>query len=449
MTLNLAISSPSQRGMPDMSSRRFAVGKFLSDYGGFGGQGRLLILMGLLGGLGGAFISFILILYFDALGFSPVFFGTIMLINEASMAVMLLPAGFLSRRLGTKVPVMSGAALAALANSIYLMAPDKTIYMGAAVMTGVASALFSPAYQAMLAGRTDEKKRKYFFSLQSFVSMIGFSIAILVAGAIPDLAKNITSDGMFGYRLAIGIGVVFFTLQFATSVLVKGEKGTKGQNKEAEQKVSITARFRRSRDAKNILKFALPAMMIGMGAGILIPFFQLQFKLRFDMVPTQIGIVFAFTQITMAAAILILPRVADRIGSVRLIVGAEGLATISLVMMPIVVIFPSLAFELFLALYVVRTILMNMSGPVSNAFTMSRVSPGNRALTTSVITVSWIGTHAVGSFIGGYIIGISLDLPFYICAAFYGLATLTYYLFFRKMDDAPGDQSRETEPSVV
>jgi len=313
-------------------------------------------------------------------------------------------------------------------------------------MTGVASALFSPAYLAMLAGRTDEKKRKYFFSLQSFVSMIGFSTAILLAGAIPDLAKNVTADGLFGYRLAIGIGVLFFLLQFTVSVFVKGEKGEPHRD-EAERK-SNKAKFRESKDAKNILKFAVPAMMIGMGAGILIPFFQLQFKLRFDMVPTQIGIVFAFTQIVMAAAILILPRVADRIGSVRLIVGAEGLATISLVMMPIVVIFPSLAFELFLALYVVRTILMNMSGPVSNAFTMSRVSPGNRALTTSVITVSWIGTHAVGSFIGGYIIGISLDLPFYICAAFYGLATVTYYIFFRKMDDVPKNQN-STEPSVV
>ncbi len=445
MTFNLAVSAPSQRGMPDMSSRRFALWNFLSDYGGFGGQGRLLILMGLFGGLGGAFISFILILYFDALGFSPVFFGTIMLINEASMALMLLPSGLLSRRFGTKIPVMSGALLAVLANSIYLTAPNKTIYMGAAVMTGVASALFSPAFQAILAGRTDEKKRKYFFSLQSFVSMIGFSAALLVAGAIPDLAKGVTADGLFGYRLAIGIGVLFFALQFTTSVFVKGEQGVRKEKAEKERR-PVRARFRDSKDAGNILKFAVPAMLIGMGAGILIPFFQLQFKLRFDMVPTQIGIVFAFTQIVMAAAILILPRVADRIGSVRLIVGAEGLATISLVMMPIVLIFPSLAFELFLALYVVRTILMNMSGPVSNAFTMSRVSPDNRALTTSVITVSWIGTHAVGSFIGGYIMGISLDLPFYICAAFYGLATVAYYIFFRKMDDAPNQSS--TEPSV-
>lgn len=445
--MNLAVSSPSQRGMPDMSSRRFAVSSFLSSYGGFGGQGRLLILMGLFGGLGGAFISFILILYFDALGFSTVFFGTIMLINESSMALMLLPSGLISRRYGTKVPIMAGALLAVIANSIYLTIPDKTVYMGAAVMTGVASALFSPAYQAMLAGKTDEKKRKYFFSLQSFVSMIGFSTAMLVAGAIPDLAKNMTSDGLFGYRLAIGIGVLFFALQFTVSVFVKGEKGVRKEK--MKERRPVKARFRDSKDAKNILKFAIPAMLIGMGAGILIPFFQLQFKLRFNMVPTQIGMVFAFTQITMAAAILILPKIADRIGSVRLIVSAEGLATISLVMMPIVVIFPSLAFELFLALYVVRTILMNMSGPVSNAFTMSRVSPDNRALTTSVITVSWIGTHAVGSFIGGYIMGISLDLPFYICAAFYGLATATYYLFFRNMDDAPKNQESSAEPSVV
>ncbi len=444
MTLNVAISSPSQREMPDISSRRFAVSSFLSSYGGFGGQGRLLILMGLFGGLGGAFISFILILYFDALGFSTVFFGTIMLINESSMALMLLPSGLISRRYGTKVPVMAGAILAVLANSIYLTVPDRTVYMGAAVMTGVASALFSPAYQAMLADRTDEKKRKYFFSLQSFVSMIGFSTAMLVAGAIPDLARNVTADGLFGYRLAIGIGVAFFALQFITTVFVKGEKGAK---KEKSVKRGVRNSLRNSKDAGNIVRFAIPSMLIGMGAGILIPFFQLQFKLRFNMVPTQIGIVFAFTQITMAAAILILPKIADRIGSVRLIVSAEGLATISLAMMPVVVIFPSIAFELFLALYVVRTILMNMSGPVSSAFTMSRVSADNRALTTSVTTVSWIGTHAVGSFIGGYIMGISLDLPFYICAAFYGLATVTYYIFFRKMDDAPNQSS--TEPSVV
>jgi len=433
--------------MPDISSRRYALWMFLSNYRGFGGQGKLLILMGLFGGLGGAFISFVLVLYTDAIGFSPVFFGTLMLINEASMALLLLPSGILSRRYDTRILLMIGAILTIIGNSIYLTSPDKTIYLGAAAVAGVGNAFFSPAYLARLAGNTDEARRKYFFSIQSFTSMIGFSTAMLVAGSLPDLAKNITPDGLFGYRLAIGIGVFFFVLELITVLLIKKE-GAKKQGKKGGEKARISLLFRRSKDAKTIIKFAIPSIFMGMGAGAFIPFLQLQFKLRFDLVPTEIGIIFAFTQIIMAAAILVLPMIAERIGSVHLIVRAEMLATVALVLMPLSAVIPVIGLELFVGLSVVRTIFMNMTGPVSNSFAMSRVSPENRGLTSSVITVSWIGTHSIGSFLGGYIMEMSLDLPFYICAAFYTAAIVTYYTFFRKLDDKPENQRSRTEPSV-
>ena len=45
--------------------------------------------------------------------------------------------------------------------------------------------------------------------------------------------------------------------------------------------------------------------------------------------------------------------------------------------------------------------------------------------------------NSLGAFIGGYLIERSLDLPFYIATIFYAASVVSYYIFFRKIDDGP------------
>jgi len=56
----------------------------------------------------------------------------------------------------------------------------------------------------------------------------------------------------------------------------------------------------------------------------MIPWFSYYFTLKFGVKLAEIGIVFAVSQVGMALAFLIIPKVAEKIGSVRTIVYSQA-----------------------------------------------------------------------------------------------------------------------------
>lgn len=93
-------------------------------------------------------------------------------------------------------------------------------------------------------------------------------------------------------------------------------------------------------------------------AGFMIPWFSYYFTQKFGVNLAEIGIVFAISQIGMAIAYLIVPKMAEKIGSVRTIVYSQ--ATSILVLLSISV---SPDFSVASILYLMRVILMKMTSP--------------------------------------------------------------------------------------
>ena len=62
-------------------------------------------------------------------------------------------------------------------------------------------------------------------------------------------------------------------------------------------------------------KLVLPAMLIGLGAGLIIPFLNLYFRDRFGLSEGAIGVLFSVMQAFMVAGNLFGPAVSRRPGS--------------------------------------------------------------------------------------------------------------------------------------
>jgi len=59
----------------------------------------------------------------------------------------------------------------------------------------------------------------------------------------------------------------------------------------------------------------------------------------------------------------------------------------------------------------------------------------HRSLTISSTNFSFNGTRAITPIIAGYLFEWSLEVPFFLTAILYAIATITFYSFFKKSDD--------------
>lgn len=295
-----------------------------------------------------------------------------------------------------------------------------------AIFMGLSWAFTQPSFGSLLASAASVNERNYVFSMKGFSNLIGMSLGTVISGYFPSIGKILLSSELDGYRISfilsilISIVLVILIRKIGTDIRIGREK-----------RISLPKDVRTT-----LIKLTVPAMLIGFGAGFVIPYFQLQFKYRFGISIESISYIFAFTDVLMAILMLYIPFIAERMGTLKAIVSLWLLATITLFMMPFVSYLP-LGFYLFSSLYVMRTILMNVAGPIQSSFEFSLIPRDYRMITSSLLSLAWVGMNSLSAYFGGVLIVYSLNIPFYICTAFYLTSALMYWIFFRGIKNMP------------
>ena len=210
--------------------------------------------------------------------------------------------------------------------------------------------------------------------------MIGSALAMLLSGFLPDLFRS-WGNPIPGYRLVMFIGAFFMFLRAILSFFIKEPE----RREIPERGLPKTMR--------TIMKFSIPNMFIGIGAGLVIPFMQLQFNYRFGTTPTGIGMIFALNQILMIFVLLILPHIAERKGTVRTVAALWAVATVLMALLPWSAALPFGIF-MFTGIYLVRAILMNSTGAIGSAFRMNIIPDEDKGVADAVaMSAGLCSTH--------------------------------------------------------
>lgn len=394
------------------------------NFRGFRRDAKRMISAGLIDGMASALLGFVLVLYLNSLGHPNVVFGTLSLIMEVSQVVVLLGSGFLADRLGRKKTILFGFALGMLGMMHFAFFSSVPAFVMAAIFLGASSGFTGPAFSAFLSEKTTQKRRKYLFSLNSIVGNLGSGFMTLVGGFIPlifisyfEFASEPAYRMIFVIAFLLKVCAIVLLLKIRTDVPRPARKETRSDSRKHWAMMT---------------KFAIPQALTGIGAGLLIPYFPIYFKLRFDMSLESIGVLFALQAFAMAIITIYLPRMAEKRGSVLITVAFQASSILLMFLMP---------FTAWLAvvviLFLVRSALMNVPGPIMTSFMMSQLPHSHRATAQSYTAFAWMITHAAGVFIGGFLWDTGdLEMPFYIATALYVVSVMSYIVFFYKLDDA-------------
>ncbi len=403
----------------------------LKRYSGFRKSARNLVFVGLINMTGSSLMGFILVLYLNVLGHNNSVFGSLGLVMEVSTVIILIVSGLLADKYGKKGTLMLGITLSALGMLLFSLTESMPLFFIAAALIGLGGGFDGPSFNGLLAELSNSKRRKYLFSFNSFLNLMGSGTITIIGGFVPLLLISSLNFGSIeAYRM---IFILAFLLKVISLLLLSRIKKPEADEKDMDDSCPIS-------DKKPwglIFKFALPNVFTGLGAGMIVPYFQIFFKEEFTLELGSIGIIFALLSFVMAAITFILPRIAEKGGSVMTIGVFHGVSIFAMIAIPFT---PWLAVVIFL--FIFRAAMMNVPHPIMTAFMQSKMPDNCRSTAQSALAFAWMVTHAVGIYIGGFIWDavyvyetLPMRYPFYIATLLYTISTILFLAFFLKMDD--------------
>ncbi len=179
-----------------------------------------------------------------------------------------------------------------------------------------------------------------------------------------------------------------------------------------------------------IAKILAPSVVIGVGAGLSIPFISLFFRNVFGMNYENFSLVCSLTTFLVTLGSIYGPSLQRRFGYGVAILWTQSLAILALALLGFSELFAPAGWALVLAIlcYMFRQPLMNMANPVISEWTMHQVGPRNRELTSALKQALWAASWFSSSQIFRSLRDSGLSYMWVFCstAAIYAIGVFWY-----------------------
>ncbi len=379
-------------------------------------------------------------LYLLAIGFNAAFIGLRLVVGGLSGALAALPAGLISDRIGRKASFITGDGGNAAFSLIEITSTSPAVLLTTPVFRSMFGTLHGVTEPPFMAENSRPLERVHLFSVASGVRTVAATLGALAIVAFPILNASL-SEKVFYYRVAVAIGIVGWFLSLIPALLLKEMVKTTKTN-------SRPISLRNLQSKATVARLLLVDGLIATGAGIALPFLNVYFKQGLHVHEVYIGTTFALGSLFLAAASFAAPFASGRLGKVPAIFTTRILSIPFILILAYTSLTPSLGTVALVAsfAYVGRTTFMNMSGPISQAFSMELVLPNERATFVGLDSMTGQVLSGGTSLLGGLMIATgNFSTPFLVMAAFYSASSLLYLKFFRNAR-TPGLESELTPP---
>lgn len=382
-------------------------------------------------GLGQSIFALLFNLYLRELGLNDAGIGQILSKASLGAAVAALPIAFLFRRLTTRSILVGAGALTAVAYTLQgtLVAPELLLF--AAFLSGMVVTTFRLSIAPVIMREVAPAIRPFLFSAAFTVLFLASIVGSILGGLMPHAFQGMTPSATLALRWSLYTACGLTLLAAIPFYRMSAGEGASEPGAEPAPSPWDQLRELAVVDWGLQLKLALPATLIGLGAGLIIPFLNLYFRDRFGLTPAAIGILFAAMQGFMVVGNLFGPAVSKRLGLVRGVVATQ-LASVPFML----ALALSSSFPVVVASFFLRGGLMNMNQPLTTHFAMEMVPEREHAITNSLLTLSWYVAWSISADIGGALIQRrGYTEPLLLAAALYVLASILYALFFHRVPE--------------
>jgi MFS family permease len=349
--------------------------------------------------------------------------GQLQSANSTAALLLAVPMGYLADLLGRKKSLILGGLVVCLSVVGMVIWPFKGALFAMTILNGAAQSLSAVTMSPFLIENSGEEERTYLFSLGSGVQMSASFLGNSVGGNMPSWVATrlgISATSSTAYAGALVFVAVVALVGLLPFFFMK--MPSLGKSEQA-----FFAPFAYAYKQPVLLgKLIIPMLVTSIGAGLLMPFMNIFFRMVYKQPDPVIGNLLAWGSLAMAIGLVIAPPIADRIGKIKLVVMTQAL---SIPFLTVLGYAPW--FWLSATAYYVRIALMNMSGPVYQTFVMERVEPGARATVASLVSMANSFGWAFSPSISGWLqVNYGFGPVFAGVIMLYSLSTFLYWKFF-------------------
>jgi MFS family permease len=339
-------------------------------------------------------------LYIVSLGHNVAGAGSVNAAIAIGVVLSTFPSAWLYERLGPRASLMLACAGNVLAMAGIALCETLPALQGWAVLSGGAYTLHRVVSAPFLSGVSQPHERTHLFQAEFAVhpamQMIGLLASCVLAGSLESGAAEETP----ALRAALLAGAAL------------GLAGLLPYRRLPDAAHAGPLAVRRS--PLRILAILHPAhwhlwvrvsaphFLVGVGAGLSIPFINLYFTDRFGLPKVALGFVMAAASATMTLGALLAPRVVGRLGLVGATILTEALSIPFFLVLALTTNFP-----LAVAAFVLRGALMNLSQPLWRNLIMEITPLDWRAAVNGVSMLCWNLGWSLSNAWGGHLIDVS------------------------------------------
>lgn len=417
------------------------IGRSVKDYGNhlvaFRPNARLYLTYGIIAGIALGIFRLLFNFYVLSLGFDEKLLGNLVTTSNLTALIVALPMGYLADYLGRKSSLLISGAIICLTIGMMVILPVPSILYGMNVISGAAQSLAAVTMSPFLMENSGEHERTYLFSFSSGIQMVSASVGSWIGGYLPSWVAGMRSVEAVSSQ-AYGGSILVVSMALAISVLPLIMIKMPRLNHEER---TVFAPFSyAAKNPKKLTQLILPMLITSFGAGLIMPFMNVFFRLQYHQSDQVIGVLFAWGSLAMGLGLLAAPPLADRLGKIQIVVITQGLSIPFLILLGF-----SPLFWVSGVAYYIRVALMNMSSPVYQTFVMEQVEPSSRAMVASLVSMSWNFGWAVSPTISGILqVQYGFGPPFLGTIILYIISVFLYWFFWWRKSGA-----REPAPPEV
>lgn len=396
---------------------------YLARVKAFSSNARLYLVYVAIAGM--AFGGFMLLFNFYILsqGYDESLLGNLITTSNLSALITALPCGYLADVLGRKRALLISSGLISMSILVMVLLPGEEMFYAMNILSGLGQSLAAVTMAPFLMENSQEEERTYLFSLSSGLQMAMASVGNWIGGYLPiwvAKAQVVSATSVQAYSGAVlAIGVVTASSLLPLTVLRATPAAQKAQ--------SLMAPFAYARQHPGLLgKLILPVLITSLGAGLIMPFMNVFYRVVHHQPDPVIGTLFAWGSLAMGIGFLVAPLLADRLGKIQCVVVTQAISIPFLVLLGF-----SPLFWVSAMAYYIRLALMNMSTPVYQTYVMEHVETSARATVASLAAMAWNFGWAISPTISGKLqVRYGFGPPFLGTIVFYSVAIGLYWLFF-------------------
>ena len=407
---------------------------YLSNVKHFSRNAKLYLAGSFLIGINFHVFQLLLNLYLREFGFSESQIGYIISSRAVGMTLVAIPAAMILSRVRLKPILLTSCFLFGIFTLGLSSFTEFELLLGFSTLAGMSFAFYRVAAGPFYMRNSTMKERTHLFSVSFGMMIMAGMAGSITSGQLVTVIAEHYNDIVLGYRYTLYAGIGLSMMALLPFFLIKASKPS-----DEENKINISLQQFKERGGF-YFKITISNFLVGLGAGLIIPFLNLYFRDRFHLGADTIGLYYFFVSFAMLAGSLAGPVLARRFGLVRTVVMTQ------IISIPFMFIL-SYSYILYLAVaaFIIRAGFMNLGVPIVTNLGMELAEQKEQGLVNALLMVSWTSSWMISAAVGGKLIDeFGYTFTMNITISLYVISTIIFYLFFKDVET-----KTDTEPKWI